>query len=228
MKEPARKAYLQARKALFLTHMAAEKNHASRNLNLAKGWTGFSLERERELFETLSKELEAMEASAEILVAEARAWAKESSGESEAARVLVELGSVQAVRYLNQKMKWLRDSKVDRLMRRLNFETHFGFSRGERRKLRGMKNLCLNIFQEAVVASRKTGDEEMEAFSRYNHGLWLKTFYRFKSASRQISLAKGIAERKNIQELLGKIPIVEQSIRMRNRDIPNYAEGESR
>ena len=67
----------------------------------------------------------------------------------------------------------------------------------------------------------------MAGYAYHNLASSLRTVYKFGTARRYLKKAKSIAQKYNDPLLRQQIEILEEEIRTKNRDIPDYINGET-
>jgi hypothetical protein len=86
---------------------------------------------------------------------------------------------------------------------------------------------CERRYSEVVAAFRAIGDELNVGYAFYAAANDLRTANRFRKARRYLKQAEPIATHYKDRSLLDRIPALKERIRQRNRNVPNYAAGES-
>jgi hypothetical protein len=102
------------------------------------------------------------------------------------------------------------------------------YDTASRRLMRALVGQCEARYLEAVAVLQKADDDFLEAYAFYNLANILRSAYRFRSARGYLRQARALAEKQENKELLKNIHHLEKSIRLKNRDTPNYAAGERR
>ncbi len=234
LKDYVTQAYLMARKAGYLLDDVSIYIYRRKNINLALDWIDFSLESDRDKFYELTKNIEDNEKQAETLFKKATQIAEQNNRKDVKANILMFLGGSYGTKWLNYKMEhFLKSSKRAKfskcyLLRRFNLDNYLIFSRKDRKKIKKYKQLCIKNLLEAIELSNSIGDEINEAHALFDLVIQLKTMYSFRKARKYLRQAKIIAKKHNNTGLLTRINEMEKIIRAKNKDIPNYIEGEIR
>lgn len=234
MNELAYEANLMAKKAEYLVVLnGVGLVPARKSLRMAPGWFAFSLERDAEQFQELTKKIEANDAEADRLLEGALRTSEQAGSHSAKAQVLMCAANTRFHRYMNLKMEFLTGAgrvpyALIRLLRPYGLDELFLYTKAARKEMRKCLSECESNYLAATDAFRKGGEEAQTAYAYYNLANDLRSAFRFCRAKKYLRMAKQIAERHGDKRLFPGIKAVEKSIRMRNRDTPNYLAGESR
>ena len=87
---------------------------------------------------------------------------------------------------------------------------------------------CEATYLEAAEEFRRAEEESVSAYAFYNLANAFTSTYRFRKSKRYLRRAKHLAQKHGNQTLLARIDVLEKSIKVRNRDVPNYVAGERR
>ncbi len=232
--QPNTQGYLMANKAIFLINHIALLIYRKSNLKLAPGWLGFSTEAEKHEFEELNRQITSGEHEVDNLIEESLKIANGQDKKSLQGHIYHAIGKIYGSKYFNynleyavqnRKITWLSNHY---LIRRFNLYKYLIYSRGQRKKLNESVALTIENLLEAVQLFKDAGNEPSASYALFDLSMQLKNFNRFRKASKYLATSKTIAEKHNDAELLRNIDVVGRSIKMRNTDIPNYLEGESR
>jgi len=71
-------------------------------------------------------------------------------------------------------------------------------------------------------------NDPMAATAYHNLANDLKSAYRFRAAKKYLAKGKVVALKHNDQEMLRRIGLMEKEIAAKNRNIPDYLNGETR
>jgi hypothetical protein len=226
--ETSTRTYLMGVRAKTLAVWSGSLVTARKNLKMGPGWLGFSLERDEEQRKSLSTLIEANEKEVERLTHDAQ---KESGDPATLGHVLCSMGNISFQRYLNRKCDSLQKlvrlpSFLRELLRSYALDEYLWYSLHDRQTMRTHLNKCERRYSEAVMAFRAAGDEVNVAYAFYAMANDLRSANRFRKAMRYLRQAETIARRLNDLTLLGRIPVLKERIRQRNRNVPNYVAGE--
>lgn len=204
-----------------------------KRLRMAPGWFGFSLERDKAQYKELTHKIEANEAEIEAMLAQALATAERAGSHSTKAQVLLCTGQVHFNRYMNLKTEYVRGAtmvprSVLRLLRPYRLDDFLHFTKDERAKMSACLDQCEASYLAAADEFQKDGDGSGVGYAHFKLANSLRSAFRFRKAKKYLRLARGIAERHGDNNLSAGIRVLEKSIRMRNRDMPNYLAGERR
>jgi len=148
--------------------------------------------------------------------------------------VWMSLGQVNSARYQHAKKEAVGDSARRaswwlRLapLRRHGLENYLFFSFKTIKKLRGYISNFTDAFLKAAEIFREINDSA-ETYAFYNLANNLNTASKFKEARKYLEQAKLVAQKHNERFLLRQIEEMEQIIRDKHKNIPNYLEGETR
>jgi hypothetical protein len=206
---------------------------ARKRLRMAPGWFAFALESDEKQYVRLTRQLEANDREADSLSASALRICEQNGDASAKGRVLMCAGTIAFQRYMNHKLDglpprmrvpswliaWLRDHHLDEYVL---------YDAETRREMRKLLNECKVRYVTAANIFRDAGEESIEAYAFYNLANELRSAYRFAAARKYLGRARLLAERHKNKQLLKGIHLLEKSIRLKNRDTPNYVAGEQR
>lgn len=227
---PALQAHFMSRKAEFLSNKSSLLHCQRAELKLAPGWLGFSTEAERISYDSLTAEIKSLEKETDRLLSDATTIAKLTGKKKVLGFILMSKGYVESSRYLDCKLKCIDvtwKSKVRLLFYKWGFEIPllFGFKRYKR--LKTYVDSFTKSYLEAVRLLEEI-DDLAAGSAYYNLAVHLKMAYKFRQAKNYLRKAKFIAEKHRNTSLRHQINELKKSIKARNRDIPNYLEGETR
>lgn len=232
------RAYMMGRKASFLSMEVTFLKHRQVSLKLTPGWLGFATEAEKTEHEGISESIERIEGEIDALLRDALTIAQETADKKLEASIWMAHGDVSSRKYMFFKMNVMVGNPTrpqwkarwwNRLviLRRYGLENYLFYSWREIKELRCYISHFTECFLRAAHLYRDTNDAA-EANALYNLANHLRTAFRFRQARKYLAQAKVIAEKNNDRFLLSRITAMEQSIRARNKDVPNYLEGETR
>ena len=204
-----------------------------KKLRMAPGWFDFSLEGDKSLFQKLTEDIEKNDADADRLLREAEALALRNTSRATLGHVLMCAGRVYAHRYMNLKVESLKrraklPTAVLRLLRPYRLDDCVLYTRDERRQMDSCLAQCERSYLAAAQAFREDGEEAAIAYAFYNLANELRSAFRFRKAKKYLRQARVLAEKLGENRLLPGIKALEKSIKVRNRDTPNYLAGDRR
>jgi hypothetical protein len=234
MRDSLSEAYLLAKKAEGIAIVnGLSLVPARKKLRMAPGWFGFSLERDEAQYKELTQKINANETEIEGMLAKALTTAEQAGSHQTKAQVLLCTGQVHFNGYMTLKTEYLKGTAIVprgllRLLRPSRLDDFLHFTKDERAKMSACLNQCEASYLAAADAFQKDGDELGAGCAYFNLANDLRSAFRFWKAKKYLHLASTIAERHGDGNLLRSIGVLEKSIRMRNRDTPNYLAGERR
>ena len=224
------KAHFMSRKADLLMRRVDSYQYQRASLKLIPDWFVFSLEIDKNKYENLTKAVEGLEIDIEKLLADALALAQATGDKKVLAFILMSKASIGFSHFMHYKMGFLRDSgkaKLSLFLHKLGFEIPILFGYKYYRSLR----LYVNSFSANLLAAArlfKEIDDEQAAFAYFDLAICLRSAYRFRGAIKYLRKAEDAAKLRNNTLLLAQIRALKKSIWARNRDVPDYLEGEAR
>lgn len=226
----APRAHFMGRKADFLMSRVSSYRYQRSNLKLTPGWIGFSTEADKRSYEELTAEIEGFEKEVDQLLTEAIFIAERIDNKRALGFILMSKASAENYRYLYYKMEYMSGTlkvKVWLLLHRYGFEVPILFGLKYHKTLKEYLDSFTASYLRAAKLLDEIGDDTA-GFAYYDLAVNLKTAYKFRRTNKYLCRAKVIAERSNNTLLDSKIKELEKSIKARNKDIPNYLEGETR
>lgn len=226
-------AFFMSRKADFLMGEMTFLHYGQANLKLSPDWIEFSTEADKKEHEALSVKAENTNNEINTLLRDALAIAEQSNDKKVVARVLMANASIESARYLHYKAECMRGGLHTKLwvrfefMRYPFFEKWLIYSKEKRQKLNGY----IKSFTDKFLAAAQILDElndSLAGYAYHNLANDLKSAYRFGLAKRYLSKARIIAEKQNDLMLKKSVELMEKAIEARNRDVPDYINGETR
>jgi hypothetical protein len=225
--ESQTRVYLMSMRAKNLAILNGSLILARKNLKLAPGWLGFSLERDKQKYKELTASIEANDEEIDRL---ARDVQKESSDKATLGHVLLSVANISVQRYLSLKSDCLRNvvplpSFIREKLRSYALDDFLWYSFSDRQAMRNHLQDCECRYLEAVAAFRAAGDELNVAYAFYGLANDLRSANRFRKSVHYLKQAETIARLHNDQVMLSRIPILKERIRQRNRNVPDYVAG---
>lgn len=224
-------AYFMSMKAGFLLIKTTILDHHLKNLKLTPGWLGFSLEVEKDQYKTLLQKYRIADKEIDTLLENALLVVDDKDIDTKG-RILTKKGEVANSKYLVQLSDYLRSGKLLKLWLKYTFLRHpfyqpLFFSRAARKKLKQQFNLMTENFL-AAARMYQDGESYLEGVAYYNLANNLRTAFLFKKANKYLGMADSIAQKHNDKLTILKIKDLRESIKLKNKDVPNYIEGERR
>lgn len=227
-------AYLMAKKASLHMNEITILQYRQQNLRLHPEWIGFATETEEAEFRAMTEKIDETEKNADTLVSSALQMAKEAGDRRIEACVWVCSGEVNVGRYMHFKMQAMMGS-IERakwwrrlsLLRRYGLENYLFYNLHQIRKLRKYITDFTSSLLCAANLFHEINDSE-EAYTFFNLSNHLRTAFKFRDARRYLKRAETIARNFNQELLLKHIEEMMKRIKARNKDVPNYLEGETR
>lgn len=226
-------AHFMSRRADFLMTKVAFLQYRRQNLKLAPGWIEFSTEADKQEYEKLTAQVEKLEKEVNDLLAQALILAEQSGNKNVFGRVLMAKGSVESLRYIHYKTECMRGNLRTRLWLKFEFlrypffEHLIIFSGKNAQKLQSFVDTFTANFLKAAQIFEDSGDSTA-GYAYHNLANDLKTAYRFREARKYLEKAKSIAVKHNDPLLKQQVEMLVKAIRAKNRDIPDYLNGETR
>jgi len=233
LQELSYKAYFMGRKAEVLRHKNIKWEYQRKNLKLAPGWFGFSTLSDKEQFEKLTKNIENNNREIEKLISKALLLAERSGNPTVVAYVLTSKGSVASGQYFDLQMKCIIENpQVVRwfrfqLIRRLILKYAWLLGKENRSNLRKTMASIIVDYLRAANIYEKMNDIKA-GYAYYNLANHLRSTYSFRKAKKYLKKAEYIANSFDELRLQMQIKILEKSIKAKNKDVPNYLNGEER
>lgn len=227
------RAYLLAKKAEFLYRELSDLTYRQQNLNLAASifqWIEFSLAADKVEFAAVAAERSKLKQEIASLEAAALAAIQASKDHYMRGHLFMSLGEISFSRFMDDQLEFCSGGKVKSkimnlyFIRRWHLNRFFGFSRGDRTKLREAQNSSVGFFLKAI--------EEFDAGhyrSDLAHALFALatkfTFtYRFRKAQKYLNHAKQLAEVQDVGALSIPISEIQKRIDDKYRHPRNYVE----
>jgi hypothetical protein len=226
-------AFFMGRRADLITMQSTFLWHEKKNLKLMPEWIEFATIREQERYKKLSEKIKKNEDEVDNLFEKSIKIATDINKPEILARILMSRASVMSTRYLSEKNKNINGRLKQKLWLNLNFLRYPFFENilfipwSKKSKLKNIYNSYFNDFIKSAEIFEKLKDP-MSGYAYCNLANNLTTTYKFKLANKYLKKADHIAERYSDQALKKRIVILKQKIKEKNRDIPDYTNGESR
>jgi len=230
MRMPTLQAHFMGRKAEFLMTKVSQYQYQRANIKLAPGWIEFSTEVDKNSYESFTKKIEELDKEIDQLLADAVSTTKKVDDKKGLAFVLMSKASIESSRYLQYKMECIRGTwraKIWLFFHKLGFDIMPFFNPKHFKILRTYVKSFTENYLEAARLLKEIGDSA-EGYAYFDLAVHLMTAYKFRKAMSYINQAKAIAGKYNDTLLLVKAQALEKSIRTKNKDMPNYLEGETR
>jgi len=226
-------SFFMSRKADFLSTKITFLQYKQRNLKLSPDWTEFSTEQDREEFQKLTQEIKEVNEEIDNLLNSALSIAEQTKSQQNVARILMASASIESARYLQYKTECLGSNFRAKLwlkfpiMRYPILETSFIFPGDQGRTLNKFVDSFTKKFIKATQVLRGV-DDSLAGYAYHNLANDLKTAYRFRQAKKYLIRARVVAEKYNDALLKKQVEALGRAIKARNKDIPDYINGETR
>jgi hypothetical protein len=227
------RAHFMARRAEHLMAKNGFLQYEQQMIKLAPGWVGFSLQRDKERYESLVSTRQANDQEIDDLLSRAVHLAEEKGREQLLGYVLMARGNVKSARYMERKGEYLRmESRLIKWFKSEWFRYYvlnhrFIFSSKHRAELK----ILISSYTADLLRAAKLF-EEMESpmagnayFNLANH---IRMTFRFTEANKYLLRAEKIANKYNDIVVIRQSAILRKVIKAKNKDIPNYLAGETR
>ncbi len=227
------RAHFLGRLADMSMHQVVLRRHRMAMLKLPPRWVEFATEAEKQEFDSLSAEVQTLEAGIDSSLADAISLANQTGNKRIQALVLMAKGSIESSRYIQYKVVCMRGGLRTKLWSRYEFmryplpEYLLLLSNGDARKLNAHVKKFTDSFLVAAALFEELNDP-LAAIAYHNLANDLKTAYRFRAAKRYLAKGRQIAMRHDDKPTIRQIDEMERIISEKNRDIPDYINGETR
>ena len=235
LNRPDIEAHLMAAKATYIMNEIYSLKYRQHNLKLLpQQWINFSTERDEAEYVNITEAIHDREHEVDNLINEAIKIAGLTNDKMVQAYVAMSVGDVHQSRYMNLKMDaipgrstrakwWLRLEPL----RQRGLENYLFFNLHQIRALRNHLSRVTQCFLRAAELFREINDPR-EAHAFYNLANHLRIAFRFRQATNYLKQARVVAQKHNEQLLLKQIDELARIMKARNKDVPNYLEGETR
>lgn len=201
---------------------------------LPQRWINFSTERDQAEYSHVTQAIDDKEHEVDNLISEATKLADLTNDKIIQAYVAMSVGDVHQSRYMNLKMDaipgrstrakwWLRLKPL----RQGGLENYLFFNLQEIRALRNHLSRVKRSLLRAAELFRAINDPR-EAHAFYNLANHLRISFKFRQAINYHKHARVVAQKHNQQLLLKQIDELTKIVISRNKNVPNYLEGETR
>ena len=235
LNRPEMKAHFMAAKATHIMKEIYSLKYRQYNLKLLpQRWINFSTERDQAEYAHVTKAIDDKEDEVDNLISEATKLADLTNNKVVQAYVAMSVGDVHHSRYMNLKMdaipgrsmraKWWRRLKP---LRQRGLENYLFFNLHEIRALRNHLSRVERSFLRAAELFRAINDPS-EAHAFYNLANHLRISFKFRQAINYLKKARVVAQKHNQELLVKQIDELARIVKTRNKDVPNYLEGETR
>jgi hypothetical protein len=216
---------------LLMLHVGL-RHHEQSKLKLAPEWIEFATESDKSRHESLTADIEKLNKEIDGLLDQAVSQAEKSGNKKILGYVLMSKGDIVSSRYMQFKADHMRGLRAKfwvrfEFMRFPIFEYLLTFSNGDARVL----NAYIKAFTADFLRAAKLLDEvnDSSAGAAYhNLANHLRTAYRFRAARKYVAEGKKIAAKHNDTLLMRQLDMMEKSIAAKNRDVPDYINGDAR
>lgn len=226
-------AFFMGRKADFLEGSITFLHYEQQNIKLSPDWLEFSTEQDRDRYEELTKKIEEINSEIDSLLSQALILAEGCGKKDIIARVLMSSAGIESARYLYKKTDKIRGGLYTKLWLKLRFmrypffENLFIFSRKKKKELASLVKSFKEKFLKSAEIFTELNDP-MAGYVYYNLANGLNSAYKFSEAKTYLLKASELASYFNDSLLKKHVESLGKTIESRNRDIPDYVNGESR
>lgn len=226
-------AFFMGRKADFLEGSITFLHYEQQNIKLSPDWLEFSTEQDRDRHKELTKKIEEINNEIDSLLSEALILAEGCEKKDIVARVLMSSAGIESARYLYKKTDKIRGGLYTKLWLKLRvmrypfFENLFIFSRKKKKELSGLVKSFKEKFLKSAEIFTELNDP-MVGYVYYNLANGLNSAYKFSEAKKYLLKSLESANHFNDALLKRQIESLRKTIESKNRDVPNYVNGESR
>ncbi len=226
-------AHFMARKADLLRFQITIRWHRVTSLTLTPGWIGFATEADKMEYEVLTSETKKMEDESDNLLEQALTLANKSEDKKTKAYILMDRGQVSSSKYLQRKTDCLRGTLYGKLWVKSQscrypiFENFFALINVTVREL----PVYVKSFKKDLLEAGKLLeqiDDSAASSAYFNLANELKTAYRFREAQKHLKKSRTIALKYGDIAMIVKIDEMKKIIAARNKDVPDYIDGEER
>lgn len=227
------RAFLLGKKGTFLLTLLSELIYRQKNLILSAGvfkWIDFSLQRDKEEFETIKLkriELEKEVADLESIILK---LAESSSSNYFRGHIFMTLGDFYSSKSLNDCLDISIGGKKRSMMGNIYFVRRWGldkfilYKKVDRKKIKSEQNKCFDFFQKAIFEF-ETGKLWVDlAHAYYNLAIKYKVVFSFIKAKHYLNKARVLAESSDEKRLLKQIDHLKEGIADKNKNIKNYVD----
>ena len=225
------KAFLMGKKGSFLLYQLALLIHRKRSLKLAADvftWIDFSLEKEKNEFEKISRHCHAIEEEVQDIEIAILELAESSTDLKLRGHIFASIGDFYNSRYMTYKIDLLPGGKFRRKIGNIYFTKRwnlddFLYSKENRQQIRMSKIRCIYYYKKAIQEFEAGNRASDVAYTCYNLANNLRTMFKFLKAKQFLFKAKKHAEILNEKRMLDQIELLRKRIADKNRNISNYA-----
>lgn len=226
-------ADFMARKADFLMLQVSIRQHRMAMLKLAPNWIEFATEVEKAEYESLATKIAKLEQEIDALLSHAISQAEGSGDKRDLGFVLMSKAAIESSRYLQFKTAYMAHGIRAKLWIKFRFMRYPFFEylltawNGDAKKA----NILFNSFRDSLLKAARLFEEINDSnagAAYYNLANNLRTAYKFRSARKYLNKAEVIALKHNDKIVLKQVEEMRQVIRNKNKDVPDYLNGERR
>ncbi|MFA5994681.1 MAG: hypothetical protein WC823_07025 [Parcubacteria group bacterium] len=221
-------AYLMSIKAKCLEEQASLCNYEKHSLSSSLGWFNYSLESDREKADIFDKKGAMLEEQSKILIDDAIKMAEKIQRHDALANILMMSGEIYGGMYLTGKIRKMKKPKLYLFLNKFHLDDFYmRFIEGDGETWRCIKKSEALLLRASQIFE-SLGNQTNQAYAFYNLANQLRLAREFRKAKKYLEKARSIAQIKNDIPLLESIVILEETIRAKNKDVPDYINGERR
>ena len=137
-------------------------------------------------------------------------------------------GQIYGDMYLTEKIRKMKNPKLYIFLSKFHLDDFYmRFFEGNR-EISNYIDKSEELLLEASQIFESLGDKTNQGYAFFNLANQLRTARKFRKAKKYLEKAAAIAREKNDIPLLESIKILEISIKCKNKDTPDYLNGEKR
>jgi hypothetical protein len=221
-------AYLMSIKAKCLEEQASLCNYEKHSLSSSLGWFNYSLESDKEKADIFDKKGAILEGQSKILIDDAIRMAEKIRRHDALANILMMSGEIYGGMYLTRKIRKMKNPKLYLFLNKFHLDDFYmRFIEGDGETWRCIKKSEALLLRASQIFE-SLGNQTNQAYAFYNLANQVRLAREFRKAKKYLEKARRIAQIKNDIPLLESIGILEETIRAKNKDVPDYINGERR
>lgn len=221
-------AYLMSIKAKCLEEQASLCNYEKHSLSSSLGWFNYSLESDKDKVGIFNEKGAMLEEQAKVLIDDAIKMAEKIQRHDALANILMMSGEIYGGMYLTGKIRKMKSPRIYLFLNKFHLDDFYmRFIEGDKETWQCIKKSEALLLRASKIFE-SLGDQMNQAYAFYNLANQLRFAREFRKAKKYLEKARGIAQVKNDIPLLESIEILEESIKVKNKDVPDYINGKRR
>ncbi|OGM90449.1 hypothetical protein A2755_03005 [Candidatus Wolfebacteria bacterium RIFCSPHIGHO2_01_FULL_48_22] len=225
------RSYFLGKRSFFLLSELSSMIYRQSNLMLSARvfpWIEFSLKKDKDEYETLSKRRVELEQEIESAIEAVAKGAEQSTDHNFKGHQFSSIGDAYSTKYLVDKLDYQEGGKIKSkianlyVVRRWNLD-HYLYRPEVRRKIDASRDRCIAYFEKSIKEFELAGQKSEQAHSIYNLAAKTLLFNNFRRTRRLLVEARAMAESIGEKRLLKKIEYLEKRVAGENemRDYVN-------